>query len=131
VAAVDKGQSNRYGARGVESLAIVVKTSFIGALVLLVALANVRMVCFDHSRLRRAPASCDEICPRTQPAASDAQQHCVLVAGGCSVISAFVVALPVPLVRVTALAATLLGVAAEPGFYRSMVPPPASPPPEL
>jgi hypothetical protein len=71
----------------------------IWTLLALVPLANVRMICFDHdgvsaARSLPAGADCDDTCPREKPA--DQETGCLLVAGGCSAVMAFVVALSSP-----------------------------------
>lgn len=72
-------------------------------LVLLVPLTNLRMICVDHSAgaahrtAVSSPAGCDDLCPRDGAPVPDTDlpdTECLLVAGGCSALATFLVALP-------------------------------------
>ena len=114
------------------------KTLVICALAVLVPLTNLRMICVDHAGPARASATvtangaCDEMCPRTPPAPTSAKTGCVLVAGGCSVVTAFVVALPAPSsAPLASPQATIVSFVSVPDLYHPPVRAPFSPPPEV
>lgn len=102
-------------------------------LLAIVPLTNVRMICFDHAGGAGASVSpsggeCDGMCPREQP--SEPEGGCLLVAGGCSAMMAFVVAVPPPAVALAAPASSLVSAVEPRDLYLPPVLGTFSPPPE-
>ena len=81
------------------------KTALVWTLMALVPFVNLQMICVDHPGDRAvleagssSDPNCMDFCLRTQKpkAPVKAEGGCVLIAGGCSVLAALVVALPEP-----------------------------------
>jgi hypothetical protein len=111
------------------------KTIVLWTLVTLLALSNLRMICVDHaiggpaSAAVSLGADCTDMCPR-EPAPRP-KTGCVLVPGGCSAVSAFVVALPPPSVVLAPPPSRLVATTVGPDLYTAPAPALFSPPPEL
>lgn len=108
------------------------------SLLALVPFGNLRMICFDHAGSAAvvqgaAAEDCSEFCLRDQapPPDTESESGCVLVAGGCSLLTMLVVTLAAP---APALDAPVAGLFVTPGpqqFYRPPVLDLFSPPPQL
>jgi hypothetical protein len=101
-------------------------------LIVLVPASNLRMICVDHAvGSAEVSAGCADLCPREQPQPDEDGTGCVLVAGGCSAISAFIVGLPTPSsAALAAPPANPLAPVREADLYRPPSSPPMSPPPK-
>ena len=113
------------------------KTLFLWALLVVIPLTNVRMICIDHPRGKAGmpgvsePADCSEVCPRDAAPRPAPETGCVLVAGGCSAVTAFVVALPAPQTAPLSIPpATPVSAAPETDGYRPPAPSLVTPPPK-
>ena len=116
------------------------RKALLWSLLALVPFANLRMICFDHSGstgVVRAVAAegpdCSDFCRRDQapPPNTESESGCVLVAGGCSVLTMMVVSLSAPPPALDAPAAGLLVLPRPQHLYRSPVLELFSPPPQL
>ena len=109
------------------------RTFLLWSLVLLVPVINLRMICVDHAVdavAASGEADCAELCLREGPPRDTSSAGCVLVAGGCSAVSALLVALPVPsTVTLAAPAVTFLTAGSDADLYLPPSPSRLSPPP--
>jgi hypothetical protein len=118
----------------------VARTFFLWTLVILVPLTNLRMICVDHAAgsagrvAVSSPTECDEMCPRDGaplPENDRPENGCLLVAGGCSAVATFLVALPAPALALAAPPSTIYAVVRPTLTYLWPPARPFSPPPEL
>lgn len=110
------------------------------SLLALVPFGNLRMICFEHADRAgvvrvEAPEDpdCSDFCRRDQapPPDTRSESGCMLVAGGCSLLTTLVVALAAPAPAPDALVAGLVVEPALQQFYRPPVLDLFSPPPQL
>lgn len=107
------------------------RTLILWALIALVPAINVRMICFEHPVETSAASECDDQCPRKKPASDDDTTGCVLVAGGCSALTAFVAGLPAPsAVALARPSVHIVDPPAAPDLYLPPLASPLSPPPK-
>jgi hypothetical protein len=124
---------------GSDAADAVARTLFLWTLVILMPLTSLRMICVDHS-VRAAgraavfsPTECDEMCPRDGaplPENDRPENECLLVAGGCSAVTTFLVALPAPALAIAPPLPTIYADVRPPLTYLGPVVRPFSPPPE-
>jgi hypothetical protein len=109
------------------------RTFLLLVLVVLVPAMNLRMICVDHAgaaSAASAEADCTDLCPRQGRAPEPSSERCLLVPGGCSAVSALLVALPVPSpAALAAPAATFVTASREADLYVAPCPSRLNPPP--
>ena len=117
-----------------------VRTLFLWMLVILVPVTNLRMICVDHAAgtdgraSASLPTECDEMCPRDDAPRPDndrSENGCLLVAGGCSALATFLMAVPAPALALAAPLSTIYADVRPTLTYLGPADRPFAPPPEL